>query len=136
MIPKKPKTLYKQLAEDENIDEQLIEDLITFYYRKVRQDMSALAHTRIHIDGLGQFVVKSKAVTKLIDKYTRQVASLDGYSIASYHHKIRLETRLEELNRIAQVIEEEKQVKDNFKKAKNESTKGNLEEPEADNGRS
>ena len=129
MIPKKSKVLYKELAEEKGISEQLVENLMTFYYRKVRENLSGLTHTRIHIDGLGQFVVKPKTVEKLISKYTKQVASLDGYSMASYHNKIRLETRLVELKKIQEVIQEEKQAKEEFKKTKDEkSNKGDLEE--------
>lgn len=128
MIPKKPKVIYKELAEETGRDEQLIEDLMSYYYRKIRMHMSDLKYPRIHIDGLGQFVVKPKTVEKLINKYTKVIATLDGYSLASYHNKIRLEQRLVELNNIHEVILEEKETKEQFKRTKNEKSKGDLEE--------
>jgi nucleoid DNA-binding protein len=126
MIPVKPKILFKQIAEEDDINQQLIDDVVTHYYRTIRGLLSELKYTRINIDGIGQFVVKPKAVQKLIDKYNRNLANLDGYSLTSYHNKIRLETRLEELNNISLLIQQEKDSKEQFKNTK--YAKGNLEE--------
>ena len=133
MIPVKPKILFKQIAEEDDINQQLIDDVVTHYYRTIRVLLSELKYTRINIDGIGQFVVKPKAVQKLIDKYNRNLANLDGYSLTSYHNKIRLETRLEELNNISLLIQQEKDSKEQFKNTK--YAKGNLEEQKTDNGR-
>lgn len=129
MIPKKPKILYKQLAEETNLNETLIDNLITFYYKEIRSEMSALNHTKIYVDGLGQFIVKSKTVDNLILKYERIIAKADNYSFSSYHNKIRLTTRLEELNSVKLKLQEDKSKKQIFliqKYAK--KTDNNLEE--------
>ena len=126
MIPIKPKILFKQIAEEEDISQQLIDDLVTHYYRTIRVLLSELKYTRINVDGIGQFVVKPKAVQKLIEKHNRNLANLDGYSLASYHNKIRLESRLEELNNVSLLIQQEKESKEQFKNTKH--AKGNLEE--------
>jgi nucleoid DNA-binding protein len=129
MIPKKPKLLYKQLAEETNLNETLIDNLITFYYKEVRSEMSALNHTKIYIDGLGQFIVKSRTVDNLILKYERIIAKADNYSFSSYHNKIRLTTRLEELNAVKLKLQEDKSKKQNFLIEKNgRKTNSNLEE--------
>ena len=129
MIPKKPKLLYKQLAEETNLNETLIDNLITFYYKEVRSEMSALNHTKIYIDGLGQFIVKSRTVDNLILKYERIIAKADNYSFSSYHNKIRLTTRLEELNAVKLKLQEDKSKKQNFLIDKNgRKTNNNLEE--------
>jgi len=129
MIPKKPKLLYKQLAEETNLNETLIDNLITFYYKEVRSEMSALNHTKIYIDGLGQFIVKSRTVDNLILKYERIIAKADNYSFSSYHNKIRLTTRLEELNAVKLKLQEDKSKKQIFLIEKNgRKTNNNLEE--------
>ena len=129
MIPKKPKILYKQLAEESNLNETLIDNLITFYYKEIRSEMSALTHTKIYIDGLGQFVVKARTVDNLILKYERIIAKADNYSFSSYHNKIRLTTRLEELNAVKLKLQEDKSKKQIFLIEKNgRKTNNNLEE--------
>jgi len=129
MIPKKPKLLYKQLAEETNLNETLIDNIITFYYKEVRSEMSALNHTKIYIDGLGQFIVKSRTVDNLILKYERIIAKADNYSFSSYHNKIRLTTRLEELNAVKLKLQEDKSKRQNFLIEKNgRKTNSNLEE--------
>lgn len=126
MIPVKPKTLFKQIAEEEDISQQLVDDLVTEYYKIIRKILSNLTYTRVNVDGIGQFVVKPKTVQKLIEKYNRNLANLDGYSLTSYHNKIRLESRLEELNNVSLLIQQEKESKEQFKSTKH--AKGNLEE--------
>jgi nucleoid DNA-binding protein len=126
MIPVKPKTLFKQIAEEEDISQQLVDDLVTEYYKTIRKILSNLTYTRVNVDGIGQFVVKPKTVQKLIEKYNRNLANLDGYSLTSYHNKIRLESRLEELNNVSLLIQQEKESKEQFKSTKH--AKGNLEE--------
>ena len=129
MIPKKPKILYKQLAEESNLNETLIDNLITFYYKEIRSEMSALTHTKIYIDGLGQFVVKARTVDNLILKYERIIAKADNYSFSSYHNKIRLTTRLEELNAVKLKLQEDKSKKQIFLIEKNgRKINKNLEE--------
>ena len=42
MIPKKPNTLYKQVAEDLNISETLVDNFMTFYYKEIRKNLTEL----------------------------------------------------------------------------------------------
>ena len=126
MIPKKPKELYKQFAEEEDLDKEFVEDLMSYYYKKVKGLLVDMKHTRINIDGLGQFVIKPITVQNLIKRNTAKIAGIDGYSLASYHNKNRLESRLADLTNIAQIIEQEKQEKEQFKA--NRYAKRNLEE--------
>jgi len=53
MIPRKPKDLYKQVAEDMNISETLVDNFMTFYYKEVRKNLTELKYSKINLDGLG-----------------------------------------------------------------------------------
>jgi hypothetical protein len=129
MIPKKPKNLIKQLAEDNDLNETLVDNLITFYYKEVRKEISSLNHIRINLDGLGQFVIKARTVDNLILKYQRIIAKANDYSYQSYHNKVRLTSRLEELNKIKFKLDEDKLRKETFLIEKNaRKANNNLEE--------
>jgi nucleoid DNA-binding protein len=118
MIPKKPKLLYKQLAEESDLNEVLVDNLITFYYKEVRKQLSSLNHPSVNIEGLGKFYVKSKTVDSQILKYQRQLAKTDGYSITSYHNKIWLESKLVELEKMKTLLQQKKEDRKNFIKDK------------------
>lgn len=114
MIPYKYNKLFTEVSEELSINEDLVDRFITFYYKEIRKHLSELSHTRLNIDGLGQFMIKPKSVSKLINRYEKSVESSDDYSFASYFNKKRLESRLEDLNKIQQKIEEEANKKRKF----------------------
>lgn len=129
MIPKKPNILYKDIAEENDLSENLVDALIGFYYKEVRKELSGLTHTRINIDGLGQFVVKARTVDALILKCERIIAKTDDYKFSSYFNKKRLEGKLEELRAIKVKLDEDKEKKQTFLKDKHDrKASNNLEE--------
>lgn len=135
MIPKKASKLYKQVAEDLDIEELLVENFIEFYYKKIRDCLTNLKHPRINIDGLGQFVVKTGSVKKSIPRYQKSLETHDTSTFGAYFNKKRIELKLDLLIRLEQKILFEEQRKENFKKKKDEEyIKINLGQQEADPG--
>ena len=127
MIPKKPNKLFKEIAEEQNIGEDLVDKFITFYYKEVRRHLSELNYTRINLDGLGQMVIKPKTVDKLILKYSSMANKADTFEFSGYFNKKRLEARLESLSSVKQKIEEFTFTKAEFKKNLNNECKKNLD---------
>lgn len=127
MIPKKPNKLFKEIAEEQNIGEDLVDKFITFYYKEVRKHLSELNYTRINLDGLGQMVIKPKTVDKLILKYSSMANKADTFEFSGYFNKKRLEARLESLSSVKQKIEEFDFIKTEFKKNLNNECKKNLD---------
>ena len=127
MIPKKPNKLFKEIAEEQNIGEDLVDKFITFYYKEVRRHLSELNYTRINLDGLGQMVIKPKTVDKLILKYSSMANKADTFEFSGYFNKKRLEARLESLFAVKQKIEEFTFTKAEFKKNLNNECKKNLD---------
>jgi hypothetical protein len=128
MIPKKSSILYKPVAEELNISETLVEDLISFYYKEVRFHLSSLSHPRINVDGLGQFVAKSFFIEKTIPRLTNKLMIHDTSTFNAYFSKKQSELKLESLIALKLKIDEEADRKTKFKKIKNEGfIKNNLE---------
>lgn len=129
MIPKKPIILYKQVAEDLNQSESLVDTFMTFYYKEVRKLLSDLSYTKINIDGLGQLVVKERTIDGLINKYNARVNKTTTNTFSNYFDKKNLEVKLEKMNRIKVVLQQEKQLKERFLKEKADGKTGkDLEE--------
>jgi hypothetical protein len=133
MIPKKSNKLYKEVAEDLEISEALVGELVEFYYNEIRQLLSNLVCPRINVEGLGQFVIKPKLVRSAIPRYTKSLENHDTSTFAAYYNKKGIETKLELLILLEQKITEQELKKTNFKITKNESSiKSNLGEQEGD----
>jgi 4-alpha-glucanotransferase len=127
MIPKKSNKLYKDISEELDISNILVEELIEFYYNEVRQLLSNLVFPRINVEGLGQFVARPKLVRNAIPRYTKILQSHDTSTFAAYYNKKSLETKLNLLILLEQKITEQELKKTNFKKTKYESiTKNTL----------
>jgi nucleoid DNA-binding protein len=135
MIPKKANKFYKDVAEDLNIEESLVEDVIEFFYKEVRTTLSNLSHPRINVEGLGHFVAKSTLIKKAIPRYTKSLENHDTSTFGAYFNKKKIEQKLDLLIKLEQQIITEEERKDLFKKKKDEEyIKTNLGEQEADPG--
>ena len=121
MIPKKANELYKSVAEDLNIEESLVEDLVDFMYKNLRKNLSNLSHPRINLDGLGHFAVKTKAVNKSIERITTSLLNHDTYTFSAYFNKKTLENKLASLIKLEAEITQQQLKKDQFKKKKDET---------------
>jgi nucleoid DNA-binding protein len=129
MNPKKAVNLYKTISEELEVDQNLVEDLMEHVYKTLRKKLSSLAHPRINVDGLGQFAAKPYAVKKGIETIETKLVTHDTSTFAAYHHKKVLETKLEAMKNLHEMITKEEERKTNFKQSKYETkSKGNLEE--------
>jgi nucleoid DNA-binding protein len=129
MIPKKANKLYKQLAEDLDIEEDLVDKFIEHYYKEVRLALTNLSEPRINLDGLGHFVVRSALVKSSIPKITDKLSNHDTSTFNAYHNKKGLELKLEQLKVLEKKIDIEEERKTNYKNIKDESSiKNNLGE--------
>ena len=120
MIPKKSSILYKPVAEELNISETFVEDLISFYYKEVRQNLSNLVFPRINIEGLGHFIIRTKLVRNAIPRYTNSLENHDTSTFAAYYNKKGIETKLDLLIELDKIIQQQELKKINFIKNKNE----------------
>lgn len=124
MIPKKPNLLYKQVAEEMNISEVLVDNFMTFYYKEIRKNLSEINYTKINIDGLGVMAVKPRTVDGLIDKYKSKLGNLNTDTMANYYYKKRIEGKVELLEKTKKLLDADKEVKDKFLKEKADGKAG------------
>jgi len=127
MIPKKASKLYKQVAEELNVEETLVEDFTEFLYKNVRWHLSNLTYPRINIEGLGHFMAKPVWVRKSIERSRKQLAEHDTSTFGAYSKKVRVAEKLDLLVELEKKILLEEQRKDKFKLDKDEYVKTNLE---------
>jgi len=126
MIPKKASSLYESIAEDLNLEKKLVESFVEFYYKNLRQNMSALSHTRLNVEGLGHFHVKPTKIKKAIATYSKCVSKNEETTFNDYHNKKRMEQKLVLLHAMEEKIDADIEKKNKFKAKKNESINTNL----------
>jgi nucleoid DNA-binding protein len=75
--PRKPKTLNREVAKHTGQNEQLISDLMHFYWGKVRKDLSSLEQPHVRVANFGTFNVRLNKMEKRIQKYEGIIKKLD-----------------------------------------------------------
>jgi len=64
----KSKNLCKDIAKDKDLDEVMINDIISFYYEDVRKEFKGLDNPRIKLDNLGTFEVKQSSLERYVKR--------------------------------------------------------------------
>lgn len=119
MDPKKSSKLYAVVAEDLNISESLVENLIELYYKDLRTCMSQLSHTRLNVTGLGHFYAKSQKIKKDIVSIGAILKTHDVSTFKAYFNKKNYEETLDRLIILDKELTEEKQLRINHKNESN-----------------
>lgn len=112
MRPRKAKEFISPTAIDLNMAEDVVKDIIKYYWTTIRKNISSLSHARIHVTNLGDFNIKHwKIDSKLVnlEKFEKE-NTLKGNHLINARFKM-AET-LYELRNIKKVIEEETQRKE------------------------
>jgi len=123
MKPKKSRILYQELSEQHDISKNLVETLVEFYYKNVKNLLTELHHPRINITGLGLFTARKKGINKAIPRFKKYLENHDTSTYSAYYNKKVLEERLDFLKSIKEQIEDEEKRKKEFLIKKNEFKK-------------
>jgi nucleoid DNA-binding protein len=135
MIPKKSKLLYKDVSEEMNVSENLVDSLIDFYYKELKNTLTNLEHPRVNVEGLGQFVIRKNLVTRSIPKYNKMLENHDTSTFKAYYNKKAIEERVQLLKKMQDLITKDSHRKEIFNQNKHEKyTQINLAKPERDTG--
>ena len=122
MIPKKPNSLYKEITDEFECSEQLVDDLVHFYYKTLKKRMSGLTDLRLNVEGLGHFVLKMRKVKNAIPHYEKVLNDHDTSTFGAYHNKKSVEEKLELLKQLDVKIEDELEKRKKFKNEKYSKT--------------
>lgn len=135
MVPKKAKDFKKPTAEELDLPEDLVNKLTDFYWEKVRKRITDLKYKNLSILNLGKFRVKHWKIDETIERYNAIIKKVDG-KFTRYNIKKDLEERIEQLNKIKELAQEEtnkfKEIRENRNDKKN---KKNMEQQSSDMGR-
>lgn len=115
MRPKKAKEFIPEVASELQHSEQLVSDVLSFYWAEVRKNLSTLAHNRIHLTNLGDFVVKHWKVDEKIEAYEKFEENNRQKGMQQMTARFKTAENLFNLRGVKNIIEEEAQRKDFIK---------------------
>ncbi len=132
MNPKKAKTVFKDLHYELDLEENLVHDILDFYWLHVRKTIVGAVHPRINIENLGVFQVKYKALAKTIEKYENAINKLGTENFNKYAKYDNMKSRLDILLKLREDMTTEKQRKYDIKSNRYGNINGSMEEKRKD----
>lgn len=121
MRPKKAKEFIPEVAIETSLPEDLIEDIINYYWSEVRKSLSTLKHSRIHITNLGDFTIKHWKIDEKINYVEKWEEKNKLKGLQEITARFKTAETLYDLKNLKKIIEEENQRKDFIKLHKNKS---------------
>lgn len=127
MRPKNHKDFKESIAQEVGVHPDVVDDFITFYYGKLRKNLSDLTFPSISVYGLGTFHIRRKILNKTIKKNKSILGNLVKNTYNGYEKHISVTEKLLMFENAKNMMDEIAQEKKDFKLKKNETkrfTKG------------
>jgi hypothetical protein len=108
---------------DRSVEE--VDAVMSFFYKTLRSRLSSLENPTVHVQNLGNFYIKEKALDATIEQYGRLLEKLDNTSFKEYGIKKTLVTEIETMRKVKEKLDEERGRRREIinKRFNNESTK-------------
>ena len=124
--PKKAKEFIPSVAEELNLSEDVVKDVVDYYWRAVRKSLSSLDHSRIHLTNLGDFTIKHWKRDEKIEMLEKWEENNKQKGMQQLTARFKTAETLYDLKNLKKIVEEEDQRKSFIKLHKsstNESKK-------------
>lgn len=113
--PRKAKDFIPQVSEQLDLSEEIVADVVNFYWQEIRKSLSSLSHSRIHLTNLGDFIVKHWKIDDKIEMLEKWEENNKQKGLQQMTARFKTAENLFDLKSIKKVIEEEIQRKDFIK---------------------
>jgi len=136
MLPKKSEHFIKPTADKLDLDIELVDDAVSFFYTCLRKSLVEMKGPNIQVENLGSFKAKANELPKLASKYKKHLDVLEPETFNQMAVKKDIEVKLERVLNLTKMIGSERFRKQQFINKKNErKANQNMEQPEGDSGR-
>jgi len=123
--PNKFRNLLPSFAMEMDKSVEEVDAVMSFFYKTLRSSLSSLENPTVHVQNLGNFYIKEKALDATIEQYSRLLEKLDNTSFKEYGIKKTLVTEIETMRKVKEKLNEERGRRREIinKRFNNESTK-------------
>lgn len=112
MKPIKAKELIPEVAKMLDVSEELVNDIVSYFYQEVRMSVSTLRHQRINLPHLGDFVIKHWKIDDRIKTIEALDESNNMKGLQLINARFRTAENLYNLNNMKKMLEKEKSKKE------------------------
>ena len=134
MNPKKPSYFHKLTAEQLNVSEELVKDIVNMYWGDVRKALTELKHHSVYVIGLGTFKIKFWKLDDVKKEYGIILADNNCNSFRKMAVKNELEDRIIKINKLQEMLADNVQKKQLKREIRYGKSNPNLEKQISDNG--
>jgi nucleoid DNA-binding protein len=113
--PKKAKVFIPIVASELALPEELVEDIVNYYWQEIRKSLSSLKHNRIHLTNLGDFTIKHWKIDDKIQMLEQWEEKNKLKGMQELTARFKTAETLFDLKNIKKLTEEENQRKDFIK---------------------
>lgn len=121
MRPKKAKDFIPDVALDLGIPDDLVKEVVNYYWEEVRRSLSSLKHQRVHITNLGDFTIKHWKIDEKMESLKKWEENNKLKGLQEITKRFKVAETLYDLNNIKGLISEENQRKEFIKLHKKKS---------------
>ena len=112
---KNHKSFFEDVANDIGVHKDVVDDIITFYYSKIRKNLSELKDIDINIIGLGTFTIRKKKLEKAIKRNKDILGNLEKMTYKGYDKYVPVKKKLKEMERALKILNKKLKAKKDFK---------------------
>jgi len=116
--PKSYKIFKKDIGAEVGVHDQVVDDFITFFYSKVRKNLSDSTYPNINVTGLGTFTVRKVRLEKSIKKNKSNLGNLEKNTINGYEKHLAIKDKINKMENILSISNDLIDAKKKFKNEK------------------
>ena len=117
--PKTYRTFFEEVANECEVHENLVEELIRFFYGEIRKNLENLENTRILLPNLGTFIIRKNRLNRSIKRHKDMLGNMEKTTYSGYGKHLPVKDKLiimeNALKRIEKEIKEKKDWKNENK---------------------
>ena len=115
MKPKSHKFFFEEVANEVGVHKDVVDNLVTFYYNKIRKSLSELEDTHISVASLGTFTLRKSRLEKTIKRNKDILGNLEKMTFDGYDKSIPVKEKLKAMEDLLDTIEKNIKSKKKFK---------------------
>ena len=131
MNPKKASKLIEEFSKENDLNKDLVEAVITSYWKNVRANMKDITYPRLYLNNFGTFVVSLNKLDKYINKYVSYLENTPPNSFSNFAKYDHTKKVLEKLVKTKEYYTEDYAKMVEYYKKRDELKK-DLEQPGTD----
>ena len=115
MKPRNHKTFFEEVAKEIGVHKDVVDDLVTFYYGKIRKSLSELKDAHISVANLGTFILRKSKLEKAIKRQKDILGNLEKMTYKGYDKYVPVKEKIKSLEKALTLVNEKLKNKKSFK---------------------